>query len=369
MKMLKVLTLSLLIFHIFALPALAIDLSIPVACSYGKDCFIESYFDHIEDDEKFTDYTCGDLSRDGHSSTDFKLKSFTEMKDGVQVVASDTGTVEAVRDGMTDISIALIGEEAVRGKECGNAVIITHKRGYTTVYCHLMEKSITVAAGDKVEKGQKIGLVGMSGLSSFPFLEFIVLKEGVPIDPFTGEDPVTGGSHVACGSLDIYPLWDKQTEKMLKYVSTALLSTGFAARVPHAHGAREGKFSKTVINSTSRFLVFWADVFGVIKGDYITMSITDPSGTVIAEESREFTASRIQHFQFVGKKPDGKEWSIGEYTGKIELLRGPKEDQSIIISQTDKLEVKKLDELKKKRKSKGNARSSESKKEKRNIRR
>lgn len=331
----KLFSYTVAILFLLSSDALALDLGIPVDCEYGEKCFIERYFDHSAEEEKYTDHTCGDLSTDGYTSTDFKLRSYSSMKEGVNVLAGDDGVVKYVRDGMSDISIKMIGEEAVRGRECGNGVIVEHKRGYVTQYCHLKNGSIEVEQGQEVEKGQKLGQVGLSGLTSFPFLAFTVSKDGQGIDPFTGEDPATGDTAVPCGTIDIYPLWDKKTEKQLKYISTALLSTGFAKRVPHAQGAREGKFSRKTMKNDARFLVFWVDIFGIIKGDELTMTITSPDDKVLEEETRVFNGSKIQHFQFVGKKPDEKTWPLGKYKGRVILKRGGDE----VIDDTAILEV------------------------------
>lgn len=319
--------------------ALALDLGIPVACDYGEDCFIESYFDHDKKEESFADHTCGKLSDDGHQSTDFKLRNQEQMVSGVNVLAGDSGVIYSVRDGMSDISVDLIGEEAVRGRECGNGIVIEHKRGYVTQYCHLKQGSITVKKGEEVEKGQVIGQVGLSGVTSFPYLEFTVRLNGKPVDPFTGDDPVSGETVVSCDSLDIYPLWDKQTEKRLKYIATALLSHGFSDRVPHAQGAREGKFSRTEIKNDTKLIVYWVDIFGAIEGDELRMGIFDPEGKQILEESREFATSRRHVFQFVGQKPTEERWPLGEYVGRVDLLRRDSDARESVISSTTTFEM------------------------------
>ena len=314
--------LVLAIFMVFyTFHAKAIDLGIPVACDYGEDCIIFSYYDKSIEDDVYTDHTCGKLSYDGHKSTDFMLRNHTQMKDGVNVVASDSGTVVFTRDGMSDISVELIGEEAVRGRECGNGVIIDHKRGYKTEYCHLKKQSVTKDVGDYVEKGEIIGQVGLSGITSFPYLEFTVSLNGHPIDPFTGDNPITGEINVPCDSLDIYPLWDKQTENRMQYITTSLLTMGFSEKVPHSQGAREGKFSKTIIQDDSKLMVFWVDIFGIVAGDQLKMSIIDPKGDVIKSELRPFTKNRRHNFQFIGYKHRDNELILGKYIGKVELLR------------------------------------------------
>ena len=325
--------------------ASALDLGIPIACEYGVDCFIENYFDHSSKRDEVQDHTCGAITQDGNLSTDFILQNYQMMKEGVNVVAGDSGIVLHTRDGMSDISVDLIGEEAVRGRECGNGVIIEHKRGYVTQYCHLKKNSILVKPGEKVEKGETIAEVGVSGITTFPYLEFTVRLDGEAIDPFTGENPVTGERHIACESLDIYPLWDKKTEKNLKYISTALLGMGFANKVPHAQGSREGKFSKEKMIHHSKLIAFWVDIFGVQQNDKLKLIILDPDGDILSEETREFKTEKRHLFQFMGKKNPSKLWPLGEYTGRVELIRSDTGQTEKVINSTIILKV--VDNIKK----------------------
>jgi murein DD-endopeptidase MepM/ murein hydrolase activator NlpD len=63
----------------------------------------------------------------------------------------------------------------------GNQVIIEHSDGYKTRYAHLNE--INVKQGDNVERGQVIGTLGTTGLSTGPHLHYEVIKNDDPIDP------------------------------------------------------------------------------------------------------------------------------------------------------------------------------------------
>ena len=58
----------------------------------------------------------------------------------------------------------------------GNLVKVQHSNGYTTYYMHLSR--ILVRNGQRVEQGQRIGLVGMTGLATGPHLDFRIQLHG-----------------------------------------------------------------------------------------------------------------------------------------------------------------------------------------------
>lgn len=63
----------------------------------------------------------------------------------------------------------------------GNVVYIDHGRGIVTAYFH-MSKTL-VAAGDTVERGQKIGLVGSTGRVTGPHLHWSARYGAVTVNP------------------------------------------------------------------------------------------------------------------------------------------------------------------------------------------
>jgi len=58
----------------------------------------------------------------------------------------------------------------------GNLVEVAHTNGYNTYYMHLSQ--ILVRSGQHVEQGQRIGLVGMTGLATGPHLDFRIERRG-----------------------------------------------------------------------------------------------------------------------------------------------------------------------------------------------
>ena len=95
-----------------------------------------------------------------HSGVDFALKP------GNPIYATGDGVVEKVRSEFFGY---------------GNYVLINHGFGYKTRYAHL--KSISVAEGMKVKRGECIGTSGNSGRSSGPHLHYEVMYRGNHVNP------------------------------------------------------------------------------------------------------------------------------------------------------------------------------------------
>ena len=73
-------------------------------------------------------------------------------------------------------------------EEYGLTVIIYHSGRWTTTYSYLGK--ITVKEGDKVKAGERIGLVGKTGLATEPQLHFEIRRNKVALDPARYMKPI-----------------------------------------------------------------------------------------------------------------------------------------------------------------------------------
>ena len=89
--------------------------------------------------------------------------------------AIDGATVVAAGDG----TVAYSG---YRGGY-GNTIIIDHGNGVASLYAHMRSGSLMVSAGQTVSRGQSIGRVGTTGLSTGPHMHFETRVNGTPVDP------------------------------------------------------------------------------------------------------------------------------------------------------------------------------------------
>jgi murein DD-endopeptidase MepM/ murein hydrolase activator NlpD len=76
----------------------------------------------------------------------------------------------------------------------GNCVLVDHGLGLTTLYGHLSR--VDVAVGDRVTKGQTLGLSGSTGLAGGDHLHFAILVRGVYVDPLEWWDPSWVQTHI-----------------------------------------------------------------------------------------------------------------------------------------------------------------------------
>ncbi len=294
-----------------------ISLALPLACEIGKTCFVQNYFD-ADPSPKWHDYKCGEQSYDGHDGTDFRVPSMAEEHAGVDVLAAAPGTVLATRDGVDDVSVRVAGPESVKGRECGNGVVIRHTGGWMTQYCHMAKGSVRVTRGQVVDTGAPLGHVGLSGNTEFPHLHLNVMLNQTKVDPFA-----YGAAPGSCGGGQ--SLWNDAARKVLQYRRGEVLNAGFAGEPVKMEQVESGEVQHMSPTPTSPALVAYVRAIGLEAGEAIELSITAPDGSTFVERREQpLGESKAQWLQMLGKKRGATPWPAGTYTAQYKVIRGDK---------------------------------------------
>ena len=101
------------------------------------------------------------------------LLGFMRMHKGMDIAAPHGTPIYAAIDGKVTM--------AGRNRGYGNFVKLNHAGGLTSGYGHMSR--IAVRPGQRVERGQVIGYVGSTGISTGPHLHWEVWKHGKPVNP------------------------------------------------------------------------------------------------------------------------------------------------------------------------------------------
>ena len=123
------------------------------------------------------------LREDGRSFTGDRLKNENYRCYGAEALAVADGLVASIKDGIPEnipgansravpITLETVG---------GNFVILDLGQGRYAFYAHLRPGSLKVKQGDRVKRGQVLGLVGNSGNSTEPHLHFHISNANSPL--------------------------------------------------------------------------------------------------------------------------------------------------------------------------------------------
>jgi len=110
--------------------------------------------------------------RQGYFSSGFGMRG-KRMHKGVDLVTKSGTNIYAVEDGEVTFSGQMRGY--------GNMIEIKHGNTYSTRYGHNSRNMVKV--GDRVKKGQVIGLVGATGRATTAHVHFELLRSGSAINP------------------------------------------------------------------------------------------------------------------------------------------------------------------------------------------
>jgi peptidase M23-like protein len=306
------LTRVLFIIVVGTTPAFALELSQPIDCTPGTDCFIQQYVDH-DPTESVLDYACGSETYDGHEGTDIRLRSIADVEKGVAVKASAEGTVVGLRDGVDDRLVRSAADQAaVKNIECGNGVMLDHGDGWKTQYCHMRKGSVAVKKGDHVASGAKLGEVGYSGDAAFAHVHLQVTKDDKVVDPFLADEKA------AC-SKDGPMLWSKEAKAALTYKEGTVLGLGFADHPLDVAELETGAEMKAPVAQTPMVAYVWA--INLQKGDIVQIALIK-DGAVVQNNSATLDHSKAQYMLFAGKKAPEAGWPKGSYKAAAKVSRG-----------------------------------------------
>lgn len=274
-------------------------LRLPVACEIGRSCFVQHYVDR-DPSPAARDYQCGTLTYEGHNGIDIRVPTMAAQKAGVDVIAAADGKVLRTRDGMEDASIRGQGQESVANTECGNGAVVDHGNGWETQYCHMAKGSLAVKPGDTIRTGDRIGRIGLSGMTEFPHLHFTVRKDGNVVDPFA-----FGAPEKACGGGT--SLWEASARQALAYHAGGVLNKGFAPGPVTMEAIESGAAERETPTTTAPALVAFVRSIGLKGGDVQILTLFDPDGKPLAQnKAPPLDRDKAQVMAFSGiKQPPG----------------------------------------------------------------
>lgn len=97
-----------------------------------------------------------------------------EFHPGMDFAAEQGTPIYATGDGVIETADA-------NAQGYGNHVVINHGFGYQTLYGHMSKLAVRV--GKKIKRGELVGYVGSTGLSTAPHIHYEVIKNGEKVNP------------------------------------------------------------------------------------------------------------------------------------------------------------------------------------------
>ena len=319
------------IFLFFSIKVFAIELIFPLKCSLGENCHIQYYYNHASGSD-LQDYSCGSMTIPKVKGTSIRLSDTNELVKGYEIIAAAKGKITSVTSNIPDKILTEEIKKQLQNQTCGNNVIIDHGEGWKTQYCHMMKDSIIVAPGDSVKGGAPLGLMGLSGLTSYPHLEFILTKNKKFIDPYD-----YSGNEGKCSEKP-NSLW--KNNSLLSYPDSTIISSSFTNTLPNLQEVVLAGHHPIVLHHTIKKLTFWLQIIGAKKGDIHSIFIFNHKGDIIAKSPNNvltndqqvgitslvhevgtgsFTPGLYKGFFVVERVIDGQKKIIREHNNQIVL--------------------------------------------------
>jgi len=113
----------------------------------------------------------------GFGERDLGLAGASTYHEGIDISTLDGETTPVFAAGNGIVLSAGYNSRA------GNYVILDHGEGISTVYMHMADESLFVKEGEYISKGQVLGLMGNTGVSSGLHLHFEIRISGTSVNP------------------------------------------------------------------------------------------------------------------------------------------------------------------------------------------
>jgi hypothetical protein len=121
------------------------------------------------------------LTPDGRLASGDPKRNESYPQFGAEAIAVADATVAHVQDGLPEGTPGSFPPGITAMTADGNAVVLDLGDGRFVLYAHLQPGSIRVRAGERVRRGEVLGLVGNSGNSTAPHLHFHVMDGPSPL--------------------------------------------------------------------------------------------------------------------------------------------------------------------------------------------
>ena len=272
----------------------------PIQGEYLKDFYLVNYVDWA--DSSILDHNCGKKTYDGHQGTDFVIRNFKQMDDGVNIVAAEEGIVTYVVDSLFDRS-----KTAVSGG-FGNYICIKHPSKYYTYYAHLKKNSAVVKVGDTVKAGDIIGQVGSSGYTSDPHLHFEVWYDSLYlVDPFQGN----------CGNPTT--LWLDPLQYVHEF---GIIDHDLSNFIPTLDTLKERLPSQKLFTTNDQVINYWIQGYGVFLGDSSKIKWYTPENTLWSEFDFKHTEELWYYYfwNYIDVPPlsEAGQWTVKYLVNNVE---------------------------------------------------
>ena len=231
----------------------------------GVDWRVMNFVDLDPRPGSLRDYRGGKFTYDtpdfGHDALDIGLADFSAADEGMPVLATADGIVEAVNDGAFDRNKSFTYPEPP-----ANYVIINLGDGWRAKYWHLRRDSVSVKVGDSIAAGDFLGWPGSSGFSTGPHVHFELTYKNHPVE--TMLDPAT--------------FWVAPPQYPADY--RHVIKSGFSSNVPTPSEWAEQPQDIRAFKPGNR-LSFWVIAGAMMPGDTRTVRLQRPDGSLFLDQT------------------------------------------------------------------------------------